>query len=213
MASPFNPFAAGRGQSAGEASTSARGRGSTRGSMRGGTDRGNKWVARGRGRGGSRGRVMAGASATRGRGAGAAARGASHATTSTSTSSTNTNVANSPFAQPTQPNQPNQLAPPQNVFSKQQARSKSPMAPGAGMRGGAAARNNTFSPGAAQHVSRQSPTVNGHGTTGKPVSADHTPMSGSYPDRYEQVRQSSFISFRFRATKVETERTLILICS
>lgn len=212
MASPFNPFA-GRGQSAGEASTSGRGRGSTRESMRGGTDRGNKGVPRGRGRGGGRGRVIAGASAPRGRGAGAAARGASRAASSTSTSSTTTNVANSPFAQLTQPNQPNQLAAPQNVFGKQQARSKSPMAPGAGMRGGAAARNNTFSPGAAQHTSRQSPSVNGHGTSGKLTSADQTAMSGSYPDRYEQVSQSSFLHLRLRAAKVETERTLIYLCS
>ncbi|CEJ60294.1 Putative MCM3-associated protein [Penicillium brasilianum] len=187
MASPFNPFV-GRGQSAGEASTSGRGRGSTRESIRGGTDRGNKGVPRGRGRGGGRGRAIAGASAPRGRGAGAAARGASRAASSTSTSSTTTNVANSPFAQLTQPNQPNQLAAPQNVSGKQQARSKSPMAPGAGMRGGAAARNNTFSPGAAQHTSRQSPSVNGHGTSGKLTSADQTAMSGSYPDRYEQLK-------------------------
>jgi hypothetical protein len=56
------------------------------------------------------------------------------------------------------------------------------------MRGGAAARNNTFNPGAPQDISRQSPTVNGHSPSTKPTSADHTTMSGSYQDRYEQLK-------------------------
>lgn len=190
MASPFNPFA-GRGQSAGEASTSGRGRGSTRGSTRGGTDRGDRDSVRGRGRGrGIRGRGADGTTISRGRGAGAAARGASHAASSISTSSMTANVASSPFAQL---NQPSQLNPPTNVFAQQLARSKSPMAPGASMRGGAAARNNTFNPGAPQHVSRQSPTVNGHAPSTKPTSADHITMSGSYQDRYEQVSQFPLI--------------------
>jgi hypothetical protein len=103
------------------------------------------------------------------------------------------------------------LNPPSDPFAK--ARIKSPMAPVAGMRGGAAARNNTFSPGAPQHISRQSPTVNGHGTSAKPTSAEHTPMSGSYQDRYEQVSQLPSLSFQMRTSNVENERTLIPLCS
>jgi hypothetical protein len=93
-------------------------------------------------------------------------------------------VASSPFAQLSQANQTN---PPSNAFGQQRGRSKSPMAPSMGMRGGAAARNNTFTAGAGQHISRQSPIINGHGNLGKSTSADHTSMSGSYQDRYEQV--------------------------
>jgi hypothetical protein len=79
------------------------------------------------------------------------------------------------------------LNPSPNVFAQQPARTKSPMASGAGMRGAAAARNNTFNPGAPQHISRQSPAVNGHAPSTKPTPANHTTMSGSYQDRYEQV--------------------------
>lgn len=199
MASPFNPFA-GRGQSAGEASTAGRGRGSTRGSLRSGIDPGNK---RGRGRG--RGRGAGEISTSRGRGAGAVARGAFHAASSTATPSAVANVTSSPFAQLNQPNELTQSNAPSNVLGKQRGRSKSPMAPLTGMRGGVAARNNTFSPGAAQHISRRSPAVNGHGPSEKSTSADHTSMSGSYQDRYEQVSNSHSSRLRMRASKAENE--------
>lgn len=205
MASPFNPFA-GRGQSAGEASTAGRGRGSTRGSLRGGTDRANK---RGRGRG--RGRGAGQVSTSRGRGAGAAARGASHAASSTPTPAF-TNVTSSPFAQLTQSNESTQPAPPVNPFAIQQPRSKSPMAPLTGMSGGAT-RNNAFGPGAAQHLSRKSPAINGHGDSEKTPLAGQTSLSASYQDRYDQV--SRFYSSRFRMQALMAERgwTLTPLCS
>lgn len=206
MASPFNPFA-GRGQSAGEASTAGRGRGSTRGSLRGSIDRANK---RGRGRG--RGRGAGAVSSSRGRGAGAAARGASHAASSTPTPSAFTNVTNSPFAQLTQSNESARLAPPINPFAIQQSRSKSPMAPLTGMRGGAA-RNNTFSPGAAQHISRKSPAINGHGHTEKTPLAGQTSLSASYQDRYDQVSRSYSSRFRMQALMAEHGWTLTPLCS
>ncbi|KAJ5176742.1 uncharacterized protein N7482_002619 [Penicillium canariense] len=181
MASPFNPFA-GRGQKTGEASTTGRGRGSAQGSQshpRGGSDRGNKWVARGRGRGG-RGRGADGTLSSRGRGAGAAARGASRAASLTpETSSVAESTTNSPFAQLSHQNAPS------TVFGGQPAPNKSPFA---GVGAGTAARNNTFSPGAAQHNSRQSSAVNGNGGSGKSVSIEDTSMSGSYQDRYEQLK-------------------------
>lgn len=207
MASPFNPFA-GRGQSAGEASTAGRGRGSTRGSLRGGKDRANKGGRGGRGRGRGAGSV----STSRGRGAGAAARGASHAASSTPTPSAFTNVTSSPFAQLTQSNESTQPAPPANPFAIQQPRSKSPMAPLTGVRGGAA-RNNTFSPGAAQHISRKPPAINGHGHSEKTPFASQTSLSASYQDRYDQVSRSYSSRFRMQALMAEHGWTLTPFCS
>ncbi len=206
MASPFNPFA-GRGQSAGEASTAGRGRGSTRGSLRGGTDRANK---RGRGRG--RGRGAGAVSTSHGRGAGAAARGASHAASSTPAPSAFTNVTRSPFAQLTQSNESTQPVPPVHPFAIQQPRSKSPMAPLTDMRGGAA-RNNTFGPGAAQHISRKSPGINGHGHSEKNSVTSQTSLSASYQDRYDQVSRSYSSRFRMPTLMAEHGWILTPLCS
>lgn len=159
-----------------------RGRGGVRGGMRGGsTDRGNKSSAATRGRGG-RGRANTGLVNTRGRAAGTSARGASHIARSATISSASSGVSSSPFAQLNQSKQSRTASPFSNATSGlRQPRKESPLA-------AAAAADNVFNPSAAQRASKQIPNGHAHGALANQKKPEIASVSGSFQDRYEQVR-------------------------
>ncbi|KAF7716724.1 Uncharacterized protein PECH_008651 [Penicillium ucsense] len=153
-----------------------RGRGFSRGTTRGGSDRGGQNFTTARGRG--RGRGNAGGTYSRGRGAGTSATGPSHAPRWGAPPSTNATGASSPFAQLNQQNRPNQPSPFSNASGSNQSRTASPAA------------DNAYNPISAQRTQRHAPNgrAHGHGGFTKQQKFESAATSGSFPDRYEQLK-------------------------